>query len=257
MAFSLYGIAQKTQLFKLINSSSASNGGLQFSTDGGDTMLYCPNHPDVFLEGKKEHSLYKDGGGPELNPQYSGKHFMVTYTVTDTSNGDGDEIVYSGTATKLVMVPEAPPAKPTHKPYDKLIADIDKKTEKIKTNIPKLKEIDKEESSSGYTHAYAKGKDLQYISVYFKSGKTSRQFDYYYSGGHIIYTEQIIRNDATKIENKEKIYVNNSRPIVWLKADNTATDTNSQEFKKIATDIPSFEQQQLKKYTPILNAQKK
>src|ERR1700722_19774393 len=90
----------KTETLMLTGSYSASNGGFHFSNAKGDTIFYCPNHPDSCLVKSQMQNLYSDDGAPELQAMFSGKNYKVTYSIDDptmTDNGDGPGVTASVT----------------------------------------------------------------------------------------------------------------------------------------------------------------
>lgn len=102
-----YSFAQTTftETLTLTGSYSASNGGFHFSNAKGDTIFYCPNHPDSCLVKHKMQNIYSDNGGPELQPKYSGKKYLVTYTIDDpTMTDNGDRPGVTATVTKMKLI---------------------------------------------------------------------------------------------------------------------------------------------------------
>jgi len=92
----------KTEALTLTGSYSASNGGFHFSNTKGDTIFYCPTHPDSCLVKNQTQSLYSDDGAPGLQAMFAGKKYMVSYSIDDptiTDNGDGPGV----TATVIKM----------------------------------------------------------------------------------------------------------------------------------------------------------
>lgn len=126
------------------------------------------------------------------------------------------------------------------------IADIDKIRIEIKNNLDSFQKIEKFKDTTGYRYEYKKDNELKIIMVQYKDRRDpgkyiDKKVEWYFSNGHMIYTELIWTDIATNMEvDNQKCYLNDQHMIAWIKFDNTTVDKNSQEFKDMDTKLVAY-----------------
>ncbi len=135
------------------------------------------------------------------------------------------------------------------------IAAIDKTKEEIKSNLANFQLIDSGKTASGSVFAYSKDKQLQFvtINVLDKEQHITKHIEWYFLGGHLIYSEQLWTNSSTgEVINNEKFYVSDSHLIDWIKTGKDHVDPAADAFKKMAEMILAYGEKQEVKYASKL-----
>ena len=118
------------------------------------------------------------------------------------------------------------------------IAGIEKTRMEIRKNITTLRKIEKSKDIHGYRDIYLKGKELQLTIVDYKDQDTDKYVEWYFSGGKLIYSEELWTNIKTsKIVNDQKYYFENDQMIAWIKKDDKMVDPKSKEFKILSQQL--------------------
>ena len=65
--------------------------------------------------------------------------------------------------------------------------------------------------------------------------------EWYFSNGHLIYSQQIWTDIETKeVIDNQKYYLNDQHMIAWIKFENKTVDNASQEFKDMDADLVAY-----------------
>lgn len=129
------------------------------------------------------------------------------------------------------------------KPYKEQIADIDKKRQEIRNNISNYRQTQNHTDSNGYSYVYKQDTALKLIMIEYKDRRDTGKYidkkvEWYFSNGHLIYSEQIWTDIATgKLVDNQKFYLDDRHMIAWIKFDNEAIDITSQEFIDIDAKV--------------------
>ena len=120
------------------------------------------------------------------------------------------------------------------------IIDVEAVTKEIKSNIIKYQKIEKIKDSNSNKYVYKDGNELKLVTIYFEDNDVNKNVEWYISNGQLIYSHQIWTDNKTnKVVSNEKCYLKSGQLIAWTK-DGKPVDTNSEEFKKIGTDLPAY-----------------
>ncbi len=123
------------------------------------------------------------------------------------------------------------------------IANIEKATKEIKSNISNYQKTEKIKDSSGNRYVYKDGNELKLITVYFEDNDANKNVEWYFANGLLIYTQQVWTDRKTnKVVNNEKCYLNSGHLIAWTK-DDKLVDVTSDEFKMVSIDLQAYEKE--------------
>lgn len=130
------------------------------------------------------------------------------------------------------------------------ISSIDKIKEEIKNNIATLtltENVNVNDSiGNGYRRVYRKNSELKLIQVEYKEagglGKNvSKKVEWYFTNGILIYSEVLWTDLATnKVIDHQKLYLDQTHLIAWIKLDNISVDVNSDEFKETDANLRAY-----------------
>ncbi len=127
---------------------------------------------------------------------------------------------------------------------DKRITEIDKITQRIKNNISNYQKTVFEKDSTGKKYVYKDNYGLKLIIIENKEKinekYTHKKVAWYFSNGHLIYTEQTWTEHATnKIKDHQKCYLDDTHLIFWKKFEQIV-DPSSEDFKGLNKELTAF-----------------
>lgn len=130
------------------------------------------------------------------------------------------------------------------------ISSIDKIKEEIKNNLPTLtlsENLSVNDSiGNGYRRVYRKNAELKLIQVEYKEagglGKNiSKKVEWYFSNGTLIYSEVLWTDLSTnKVIDHQKLYLDDTHLIAWIKSGDVSVDANSKEFKETDANLRAY-----------------
>ena len=122
------------------------------------------------------------------------------------------------------------------------IADINKIKQEIKDSVPTFQMIEKAtDPGGGYRHAYLKNNSVVLTIIYHRDQNIDKYVEWYFSGGQLIYSEQIWTNVKTgKIVDNEKFYLVGGRLFAWIKMDGSAINKSSKQFRDFDSGLETY-----------------
>ena len=126
------------------------------------------------------------------------------------------------------------------------IADIDQMRQEIKSNLSSYLKTENINDSSGYRYVYRKDKELKLIMIEYKDRRDQGKYIdkkvvWYFSNGHLIYSEQTWTDIATgELVDNQKFYLNEQHLIAWFKFESGAVENTSQEFIDLAAELVPY-----------------
>jgi len=122
---------------------------------------------------------------------------------------------------------------------------IDKITQEIKNNIANYQQTKHVDDSSGYSYSYKKGSELKLVMLLSKDREPGISIDknaeWYFSDGHLIYAEQKWVDPVTNaIIDSQKIYLDTTHMIQWIKSENQIVERTSQEFMNVEGELLAY-----------------
>ncbi len=116
------------------------------------------------------------------------------------------------------------------------LADIDKRTIEIKTDLLSYNKFENYKDSSGYTYLYKKNHELKAVMLEYKDSREpgkyiDKKVEWYFHAGHLIYCETTWTDIVTGlVVGNEKCYLNEKHLIEWIKTGNYNEETDSKDF---------------------------
>jgi hypothetical protein len=158
------------------------------------------------------------------------KYFLVISAILFFNKEVYSQVVLDGVYTKS---------------NDEQIADIDKMTQEIKTNISNYKKTQKFKDSTDYKYIFKKDKELQLVSMYSKDQSQGLSYlkEYYFHNERLIFA-QIITTEKkyNGAIDKEKMYLDNENLFVWFQG-GKKIDPESDKFKNAVKEIRDYAQE--------------
>jgi hypothetical protein len=126
------------------------------------------------------------------------------------------------------------------------IADIDQMRQEIKSNLNSYRKTENINDSNGYRYVFRKDKELKLIMIEYKDKRDQGKYIdkkvvWYFSNGHLIYSEQTWIDIATgELVDNQKFYLDDQYLIAWFKLENGAVESTSKEFIDIAAELVPY-----------------